>query len=370
MKTTLSAVRHRRAVRIGVFVIAAALITGIAGCQAGPSYIVTISSTDGGSVTAPGEGVFSYRFCMDVDLVATPDSGYRFVKWLGDLTSIADVNSAATTISVTRGNYHITAMFEEIPPIQYSLTVASTVGGSVTVPGEGVFTRGEGTVVNLVAIPDAGYEFANWSGDVDTILNAHASSTTITMNSHKSITANFEATPPVQYNLIVSSTAGGSVTEPGEETFTYAANTVVNLVANPDDGYDFVNWSGDVTTITDIYASSTAIIMNSHKSITAHFEAEPPYTPLNVHFTADKLEVEAGETVTFTNKTTGGTPPYLAAEWDFGDGITSTQAAQTGETVTHVYIAPGVYSVSLTIVDIDEALRETALDYITVHPAA
>jgi hypothetical protein len=159
MRTILSVGRHRRVVRIGMFVIAAALITGMVGCQGAPSYVVTISSTEGGSVTAPGEGVFSYRFCMDVDLVATPDSGYRFVKWLGDLASIADVNSATTTISVTRGNYHITAMFERIAPIKYNLIISSTAGGSVAVPGEGLSTYDMGAVVDLVASPDDGYEF-------------------------------------------------------------------------------------------------------------------------------------------------------------------------------------------------------------------
>jgi len=72
------------------------------------------------------------------------------------------------------------------------LKTLKTGGGSVTTPGEGTFTYDEGTAVNLVATPDAGYRFVNWTGDVDTVADVNAASTTITMNGDYSITANFE----------------------------------------------------------------------------------------------------------------------------------------------------------------------------------
>ena len=67
----------------------------------------------------------------------------------------------------------------------------------------------------------------------------------------------------VRYELTISSTAGGSVTEPGEGTFTYNATTVVNLVAEADEGYYFVNWTGDVDTIANVNGVITTIIMTS-----------------------------------------------------------------------------------------------------------
>jgi len=76
-----------------------------------------------------------------------------------------------------------------------------------------------------------------------------------------------------KYNLIVSSTAGGNVTTPGEGTFTYDEGTVVNLVATPDTGYRFVNWTGNVSTVTNITAAVTNITMSGNYSITANFEA-------------------------------------------------------------------------------------------------
>ena len=76
-------------------------------------------------------------------------------------------------------------------PVQYNLTISSTEGGDVTIPGEGTFTYDEGTVVNLVAEPDEDYIFIKWTGDVDTIANVYAATTTITMSGNYSITANF-----------------------------------------------------------------------------------------------------------------------------------------------------------------------------------
>ncbi len=77
-----------------------------------------------------------------------------------------------------------------IPTTQYNLTITSTTGGSVT-PGVGSHTYDAGTVVDLVATPDANYHFVNWTGNTGTIANVNAASTTITMNGNYTITANF-----------------------------------------------------------------------------------------------------------------------------------------------------------------------------------
>ncbi len=238
-------------------------------------YALTISSTEGGSVTTPGEGTFTY--CEKqleiyegdrVNLVATPDAGYRFVNWTGDVGTIADVNAAITTITMN-GDYSITANFEEIP--EYDLTISSTEGGSVTTPGEGTFTYDGGTVLDLVAEADEGYLFENWTGDVGTIADVNTAITTIIMNGDYSITANFVAA----YDLTISSTEGGSVTTPGEGTFTYGEGTVVDLVAEADEGYLFYRWIGNVGTIADVNAAATNITMNGDYAITANF-FDPP----------------------------------------------------------------------------------------------
>jgi TRAP-type C4-dicarboxylate transport system substrate-binding protein len=150
----------------------------------------------------------------------------------------------------------------------YVLTISSTPGGSVTAPGEGMFTYGEGTTVNLTAEAEDGYRFIGWTGNVSTIDDVYAATTTITMNGDYSITAEFV----MQYELTTSSTAGGSVTDPGEGVYTYDEGEVVDLVATADVGYGFANWTGDVSTVNDVNDATTTITMNDDYSITANFE--------------------------------------------------------------------------------------------------
>jgi hypothetical protein len=165
-----------------------------------------------------------------------------------------------------RGVAEIMANSEEIP--DYTLIISSTAGGSVTTPGEGEFNYDEGGLVVLVAEPEGGYHFINWTGDVDTIANINASTTTITMNGNYSITANLVA----EHNLTISSTTGGSVTTPGEGTLTYDEGTVVDLEAEPEEGYRFANWTGDVGTIADANAAQTTITMEGDYEVRANFE--------------------------------------------------------------------------------------------------
>ncbi|NWF77811.1 MAG: hypothetical protein HXY36_04380 [Chloroflexi bacterium] len=236
-------------------------------------YSLTISSTEGGSVSTPGEGMFIYDADEMVPLVAVPDEHYHFVEWTGDVDNIAGVYDPSTTITMN-DSYSVTANFE-LDEGWHSLTISSTPGGSVTEPGEGTFVYGNGTVVDLVAVPNEHYHFAEWTGNVSTVGNVKAAETYLTMNDSYSITANFQLDEGY-HSLTVSSTEGGSVTTPGEGTFIYAANATVPLVAEPDEGHQFVKWTGDVGAIADIYAAETSVTMNASYSITANFETWQP----------------------------------------------------------------------------------------------
>jgi hypothetical protein len=153
---------------------------------------------------------------------------------------------------------------------RYDLTISRTVGGSVTTPGEGTFTYLANRTVNLVAEPHEHYHFGNWTGDVSTITDVEAASTTITMNDSYSIIAAFELDEG-WYSLTISRTVGGSVTTPSVGISVYAANTTVNLVAEPDEHCYFVNWTGDVDTIGNVTAAATNITMYDSYYIMANF---------------------------------------------------------------------------------------------------
>jgi RHS repeat-associated protein len=72
-----------------------------------------------------------------------------------------------------------------------TLTTASNVGGVILDPGEATLVYDWGETVTLAAVPDQGYMFVYWSGDVDTVSDVDAASTEITMYDDFSIVANF-----------------------------------------------------------------------------------------------------------------------------------------------------------------------------------
>ena len=201
---------------------------------------------------------------------------------------------------------------------EYDLTISSTEGGSVTTPGQGSgsFAYDEGEVVDLVAEPDEGYRFENWTGDVDTIDDVNDATTTIGMDDSCSITANFAVIAPTQYDLIISSTVGGEVTTPGEGIFNYDVGTVVNLVATSEAGYQFVNWTGDVANITNVDDATTSVAMNGDCSIKANFDEGESVT-----FADPNLEAAIREAI--------GIPERPIYPSDL-EGFTSLSASERG----------------------------------------
>ncbi len=70
---------------------------------------------------------------------------------------------------------------------EYTLTI-NIVGSGTTTPTPGIHSYPPGTSVNITATANPGYQFGSWSGDITSTDN----STSIVMNSNKTITANFD----------------------------------------------------------------------------------------------------------------------------------------------------------------------------------
>jgi uncharacterized repeat protein (TIGR02543 family) len=159
-------------------------------------YTLTMAVTGSGA-TIPAVGEHTYSAGTVVPIIAAAAAGYQFVNWTAPAGSFANASSATTIFTMPAQNVTVTANFAPIPPPLYSLTISSTAGGAVTTPGQGTFTYGAGTLVNLVAAAAGGYRFVNWTGNVGTVANVTAAATTVTMNGNYSIVANFAVVPPV-----------------------------------------------------------------------------------------------------------------------------------------------------------------------------
>ena len=132
--------------------------------------------------------------------------------------------------------------------------------------------------------------------------------------------------PTGERDLTVDSTDGGTVTDPGEGTFTYDVGATVDLVAEAEEGYEFAGWTGDTGTIADSAAATTTITMDADASITATFNEEGVEDPL---FTPGDFTmfVESGSVVIGTD----AADPYVIEFSECPDG---TPAEEGEECIT------------------------------------
>jgi hypothetical protein len=176
MKIAISLRRQHSVARVSMFLIMLALIAGTVGCGGGGlvEYDLTTASTAGGSVTTPGEGTFTYNEGEVVNLLAEAAERYSFVEWTGDVDSIADVNSAATTITID-GNYFITADFGP----DYTSMVAA---GQVHTVG----LKSDGTVVAVGHNDEGQCDVGGWT---DIVQIAAGDSHTVGLKSDGTVVA-------------------------------------------------------------------------------------------------------------------------------------------------------------------------------------
>jgi len=143
-----------------------------------------------------------------------------------------------------------------------SVSVNPPQAGSVS-PSGGEYESG--VQVTLTASSASGHAFDYWSGSAA----GTAPTVTLTMDSDKSLTANFEAITTVTHNLTVSINGQGMI-NPSEGNYEYSSGTQVTINVSAISGWDFDHWSGDATG-----SSPTIVItMDSDKNVTAYFEDE------------------------------------------------------------------------------------------------
>ena len=206
---------------------------------------------EGGSVT--GEGNFSHD--SNVTIEAIPDEGYSFTGWIGN--GLSDRNNSSTIVHMTQPRT-ISALFNTK---QYLLEINASTGGTVT--GEGNYSHGQLVAIN--AIPASGYQFVEWTGDIDG--NVSSPSRTILLDDNKSITALFSEAPEKSFNLSITTDPvnAGSTTGGGN----YQSNTAVSISASPLPGYEFSTWQG--SDIIDVNSSSTLVNLSQDLLLTAKF---------------------------------------------------------------------------------------------------
>ena len=211
------------------------------------TFTFTTSAANGSITLNPAGG--TYDAGATVIATATPDAGYKFNGWRGDLSGANNPVSVLMDKNIT-----VTANFILITN---TLSVIATNGTVSMDPAGGAYVPG--AVVTLTATPNTGYVFNGWSGD----LTGSANPATITMDRNKSLTANFKA---VNYTLTTSASNGSVSLSPVGGS--YISGTQVTLTAKPNSGYVFVDWTGDLSGSEN----PVKITVDANKNITANFK--------------------------------------------------------------------------------------------------
>ena len=178
-------------------------------------------------------------------------------------------------------------------PVKYTLTTAvnPAEGGTIT-PASGEYNAG--TTVAITASPAAEYVFKDWTG-----ATATTASISVVMSSNKSITANFVKK---QYPLTVEIEGEGSVEEEvikqGLAT-DYNSGTIVELTAKPNDEWEFVEWTGDLSTKDN----PVQITIDGPKTVKAKFVKPVAYIAENGVTIKASSSAKVGDTVVINGDT-------------------------------------------------------------------
>jgi alpha-tubulin suppressor-like RCC1 family protein len=212
----------------------------------------------------------------DGKVVATGDNGLGQCNILGWRNIIQVAAGGAHTVGL-KSDGSVVAVGRSL---EGQCNVSGWTGINQTAAG-GLHTVGlkdDGTVVAVGDNDNGQCNVGNWT---DIIQVAAGACHTVGLRPDGTVVAvggeakfpewNLYETPARRYTLTIFSTPGGSVTDPAEGTHTYDEGEERNLIAEPEEGYRFVCWTGDVGTIANVYAAQTKITMNDDYSITARF---------------------------------------------------------------------------------------------------
>ena len=190
-------------------------------------FTLTINSGDGGSVSASG-GV--YEESSTVNVTATPNSEYIFQNWSNGSTD----NPLKVTVNQ---NITLTANFiKRKYPLTINIQGEGTVREEIVSTGKSTPTEyNSGTTVLLTAVPNDGWEFSSWSGDIE------SSNSTITTLINE----------PKNINLTFSEIISPSITSSlKSKMFTKGVKDTISISFNIPGGFHSVNVSSDLGNIS------------------------------------------------------------------------------------------------------------------------
>lgn len=229
---------------------------------------VMVNPLGGGNVTINGNTLSSYPTVLKfadgtvINALETTNGGFTFANWALFHHTLSPNNTASSVSFTLTGNDTLIANYTPIiNPDTFELTVlVNPIGGGnvslngVTPPSyPTVLKYVQGTLINLQALANGGFNFTNWTLFNHTLNpNNTSANASFNISQNDTLIAHFTAVVnPDTFDLtvLVNPIGGGNVSLNGvtppsyPTTIKYVDGTLINLQALPNGGFNFTNWT-------------------------------------------------------------------------------------------------------------------------------
>jgi hypothetical protein len=294
-----------------------------AGAALAPASLLDTTASPVGSGTTTGDGSFAPG--SEVTVNATANAGYRFVNWTDNGQVVSNAASYTFAIDV---NHSLVANFTlDVPQRTITTSAAPLAGGSTS--GGGIVD--DGSSVTVVATPNAGYTFTEWT-DGGTPVSASASYT-FTAAADRALVANFSAVPTYTVTSSAAPAAGGTTS--GDGSYSSGASATVTATANA--GYVFTNWTVNGTQAST--APSYTFTVTVNKTLVANFvlAGQVKTIATSASPSAGGTTDGGGNYATGTSATVLATanPGYAFSKWQENSTTVSTSPSYTFTVTTN-----------------------------------
>ena len=328
-------------------------------------YNITASASPAAGGTVTGGG--NKQYGESVTLKATPNTGYKFVRWTEGGSQVS--TSASYTFTVDKART-LVAVFEKLT---YNITASASPAAGGTVTGGG--TKEHGESVTVKATPNTGYKFVRWTEDGSQV--STNASYTFTVDKARALVAVFEeeGTPDVAVTGVSLSPTTKAM-KVGEK-FTLVAQISPSNATNQN-----VTWiSSDATVATvsngEVTAEGVGTATITVSTVDGNKTATCEVTVSAAAATTYALTIVSPTNGTLTANPSGniseGTEVTLTATPASGYKLKALKAYKTGEASTTVAITgnkfnmPG-YPVTVEAEFEEEASSETYYPLTVVSP--
>lgn len=279
--------------------------------SAGGNVIITTASSpaDGGATL--GDGAYAPGILATV--IAIPNAGYKFSKWLVNGVNVSSSRTNTFTVTTNR------VMVAKFKPV-YSVAVSADPpnGGNVEADSS-KYEPGE--LAKMTAIPEPGWCFVNWTQNG--LLVSTDPNFQFTVTANRTLVGHFAFGQRIDASVYLG--IGGTASGGG----VYQIGDPVTLEATANPGYVFLNWTENGMPVSS--EASYTFTCTAGRVLEANFIAQPSVS----------LAPTSPNTITISwPASASGWVLQECSDLHFGDWTTSTRPVNTVGNLKQVVVTP------------------------------